>query len=52
MPSGTLLGYVTDFFGKRLEEVRAPFAGVVLYIINTPPTTAGEPLAMVGHIKE
>lgn len=49
---GTVLGYVTDFFGNRLEEVKAPFAGVLLYIINTPPTTAGEPLAMVGHIKE
>lgn len=49
---GALLGYVTDFFGKRLEEVRAPFSGVVLYIINTPPTTAGEPLAMVGHIRQ
>jgi predicted deacylase len=46
-----LLGYVTDFFGKRIFELRAPFAGEVLYIIGTPPTSAGEPLAFVGAIK-
>jgi predicted deacylase len=50
--AGTLLGYVTDFFGNKLEEVRAPFGGVILYIVATPPITAGEPLGMVGHIKE
>mgnify|MGYP000935241719 CR=1 FL=1 len=47
---GTLLGYVTDFFGNRIAELRAPFAGEVLYIVATPPISAGEPLAMVGHV--
>lgn len=47
----TLLGYVTDFFGKKIYELRAPFAGEVLYIIGTPPISAGEPLAFVGAIK-
>jgi hypothetical protein len=50
--AGALLGYVTDFFGNKLEEVRAPFGGVILYIIATPPISAGEPVAMVGHVKE
>lgn len=49
---GTLMGYVTDFFGKRIYELRAPFAGEVLYILRTPPVSRGEPLAMVGHIAE
>jgi predicted deacylase len=49
---GTLLGYVTDFFGARAGEVHAPFAGVVLYVIGTPPTSKSEPLAMVGHVVE
>lgn len=49
---GTLLGYVTDFFGQRIFELRAPFGGTVLYIVATPPTSKGEPLAMVGHILE
>jgi hypothetical protein len=47
---GALLGYVTDFFGQRISDVRAPFSGVVLYVIETPPVSAGEPLAFVGHI--
>jgi len=45
-----VLGYVTDFFGKRIFDVRAPFAGEVLYIIGTPPVSTGEPLAFVGAI--
>jgi predicted deacylase len=47
-----LMGYVTDFFGKRIYELRAPFAGEVLYILGTPPVSKGEPLAMVGHVAE
>jgi predicted deacylase len=49
---GTLLGYVTDFFGQRIHELRAPFSGAVLYILGTPPVSQGEPLAMIGHLAE
>jgi len=49
---GTLLGYVTDFAGKRLHDVRASFSGIVLYILGTPPVSQGEPLAMIGQIGE
>ena len=45
---GDLVGTVTDFFGKTLFQLRAPFAGKVLYVIGTPPVSAGEPLAMIG----
>jgi predicted deacylase len=45
---GTLIGRVTDFFGNTLEDVRAPFAGEVLYVIGTPPTTKGEPLGFIA----
>lgn len=48
---GTLLGYVTDFFGKKVFELRAPFDSTVLYIIGTPPINAGEPLAMLGRFQ-
>jgi predicted deacylase len=50
--AGTLLGRVRDPFGAVLEEVRAPFAGEVLYVVATPPVTEGEPLAFVGHLAE
>jgi predicted deacylase len=49
---GQRVGYVTDFLGTVKEELRAPFSGILLYIINTPPTSKGEPLFEVGRIKE
>jgi hypothetical protein len=45
---GALIGRVTDFHGRTLEEVRAPFSGEILYVIGTPPTTTGEPLAFIA----
>lgn len=45
------LGYVTDFFGNRLQEVRAPFGGVVMYFTATPPVSKGEPLVNIGQLK-
>jgi predicted deacylase len=50
--AGTLLGRITDPFGRVLHEVRAPFAGELLYVVATPPATEGEPLAFVGHLLE
>jgi len=49
---GQKVGHVTDFLGNVKEEVRAPFSGILLYIINTPPTSKGEPLFEVGRVKE
>jgi len=46
---GALLGHVSDYFGKKIYELRAPFAGEVLYILGTPPISAGEPLAFIGR---
>lgn len=48
---GTLLGTLVDFFGEPLADIRAPFAGVVTYVVGTPPVTEGEPLAMVSGIR-
>ncbi len=49
---GALLGYITDFFGRRFYELRSPVAGELLYIIGTPPVSAGEPLAFVAAIRK
>ncbi|MDH7512179.1 MAG: M14 family metallopeptidase [Clostridiales bacterium] len=49
---GQLVGLTTDYFGNVKEELRAPFSGIILYIINTPPTNVGEPLYEVGRPKE
>jgi len=48
VPAGKIVGYVTDYFGERIADVTAPFAGVMLYVVKTPPTGQGEPVGMVG----
>ena len=45
---GTLIGHITDFHGRLLEEIRAPFAGEILYVVGTPPISKGEPIAFVA----
>jgi predicted deacylase len=48
---GTLIGRVTDFHGLVLQEVRAPFAGILLYVLGTPPISKGEPVGFVGQVQ-
>jgi predicted deacylase len=49
--AGTLIGRVTDFQGKTLQEIRAPFAGEVLYVVGTPAMNEGEPVGFIGQVK-
>jgi predicted deacylase len=49
---GQIIGRIIDFLGNIKEEVPAPFSGILLYVINTPPTSKGEPLFEVGRLKE
>lgn len=48
--AGMKIGYVTDFFGKTIEEARAPAAGVVLYICAVPSMKKGDTIAFVGVV--
>ncbi len=45
---GEVLAHITDFFGREVAQVRAPFDGELLYIIATPPITLDQPVAFVG----
>lgn len=47
-----LLGVLHDLFGVQIAEIRAPFSGVVNYVIATPPVTEGEPIAMVSRVED
>jgi predicted deacylase len=47
---GEKIGYLTDFLGNIVQELRAPFAGMVLYILGTPPANKGEPLFEIGSV--
>jgi predicted deacylase len=48
---GAIVGRVTDFAGRPLAEIRAPFAGVVLYVIGSPAMAQGEPVAFIGRVR-
>lgn len=45
---GMLLGYVTDFHGKRLQEILATEAGPLLSIITTPAVKKGETIVVIA----
>jgi hypothetical protein len=45
---GALIGWLTDLFGRGRTEIRAPFAGQMLYVVATPAMNQSEPLGMVG----
>lgn len=47
-----VLAEITDYFGKKIAEVKSPVAGKVLYIVATPPMVVGQPVACVGVIKK
>ena len=48
--AGGLLGVLVDFFGDPIAAVKAPFAGIVNYVVATPPVSEGEPVAMVSRL--
>jgi uncharacterized protein len=47
---GMRVGYVTDFFGNRIEDVRAPVSGVVLHICAVPSMKKGDNLIDIGVV--
>jgi predicted deacylase len=49
--AGTLLGYVSDYFGDGRHEVRSPAAGVVLYVRSVPSVVEGGQVAFIGQVK-
>ena len=49
---GEKIGYITDYLGEVCREYFAPFTGMILYIVNTPPMLKNEPMFEVGRIKK
>lgn len=45
---GAVIGRITDFQGRTLQEIVAPFDGEILYVVATPPMSKGEPVAMIA----
>lgn len=48
---GMKIGSVTDFFNRKIQDVRAEADGVILFILGTPPVNEGETLASIGIIE-
>jgi predicted deacylase len=48
--AGGRVGRLVDVFGDEITVIRAPFAGIVNYVIGTPPVSAGEPIAMISRL--
>lgn len=46
---GQILGYITDEFGNKLNEIIAPTNGIILYKVGTPPVNKDETLFCIGH---
>ncbi|SPE41828.1 Succinylglutamate desuccinylase/aspartoacylase [Candidatus Sulfopaludibacter sp. SbA3] len=47
---GMKIGYVTDYFGRKVWDATAPIAGVVLYIGAVPSLKKGDTIAHIGEI--
>lgn len=48
---GQLIGYLTDWYGRRQYEARAPMDGLLMICLSTPPVHQGETLAVVGRVE-
>jgi len=47
---GMIVGYVTDYVGKKILDVRAPAGGVVLFLQAVPSLVKGDTLLSIGVV--
>jgi predicted deacylase len=47
---GTRLGYVTDYFGNKVEDVISPVSGVIVYVAALPSMRKGDTVAYIGEV--
>jgi predicted deacylase len=47
--SGTLIGYITDYWGNVLEEYHSPITGIVVAVIVSPSIKKGEFIFVVAE---
>ena len=45
-----IIGYLTDYFGNKLADVKAPLSGIVAYICSVPSMKKGDTVANIGQI--
>ena len=47
---GDLLGFETDYLGRRIADIRSPVGGLITFIRGVPSATVGATLATVNPI--
>jgi len=47
---GMRIGYITDYFGEKIEDVIAPISGVIVYVCSVPSMKKGDTAAYIGEI--
>lgn len=50
--ANAVIGRITDYFGNETNVIKAPFPGIVNYVLGTPPVSTDEPVAMISRIRE
>jgi len=47
---GSRIGYLTDYFGKKIEDITSPLSGVIIYIGAVPSMKKGDNVAYIGEL--
>ena len=50
--SGQVIGYTTDYWGRKIADVKAPKDGLVSFIRSVPSAWAGSTLATIAEVLE
>jgi len=45
-----LIGYTSDYWGRKLADVRSPKSGIVTFIRSVPSAWSGSTLASVAEV--
>ena len=49
---GALLGYITDYWGNKLEDLSAPFSGIVVKTFKAPAINKGENVIKMAKVTD
>jgi uncharacterized protein len=47
---GMRIGYLTDFFGNKVEDITTPISGIVLYVGAVPSLKKGDNISYIAEI--
>jgi predicted deacylase len=48
--AGQVIGYTSDYWGRKIADVRSPKTGVVTFIRSVPSAWSGATLASVAEV--